>query len=821
MQTRLKYPALFILFLLIWTAGFSQTDSSLLKSIHDSVAVYDSVEIKHDSATNRLFNHIKQFGDSEQRKHLLIYSEDTIATKQNQTIELIKKLTLEAQSYLENGIDTTGLADELNRIKRWYEITSDGVFINTGSIQTHRNLETSFKIMRELLIRTNARKTSLDKYYKRLEGFRNTIDSLYKQDILYKFSSDSMVLMRYVERLTVVSQEIKPIDSSLKKTLVNISGLQPTINLLVNQLDASIEQIELFQQRLSTSAFKRTSNNIGGPLTYDRPFKEIINFSEIKAWLSFIFFTENEAGKIVLLLVIIIACTIFLLNLKRQARKDSMLNGDSSGQMVLRYPFLSAVFIVLNTCQFFFVDPPFIFSVMIWLISGLSMTFLLRDSIARYWLIVWTVLFILFVLACLDNLVLQATRFERWMMVVLAGVGVVFCSAVIAKGPRNQLKEKLLIWFLGFAVLLQIASILSNVYGRYNLSKTFLTAGFFNAVLVVLFYWTLQFIIRTLALTARVYNKPNRKLFVVNFDPANDKAPLIFYILLFAGWLFLFARNFYASKFVSGPIENFFLEKRTIGQFSYTIGSLFEFILILYVSGMISRTVAFFASGDTPTQDRTGRKRGLGSWLLIIRIFIISIGLWAALAAVGIPMDRLTIILSALSVGIGFGLQTLVNNLVSGLIILFEKPVSVGDIVEVGKQSGVVKSIGFRSSIITTPDGANVVIPNGNLLDQHLVNWTHENPSRAVSIELAVAYGTNLEEAMKILKALPIVDERILAHPEPTAIIRQFADNSIDIHLTFWVKNLNNSEAVKSDIYLAIDRAFKEHAIRIPFLQQT
>jgi small-conductance mechanosensitive channel len=202
---------------------------------------------------------------------------------------------------------------------------------------------------------------------------------------------------------------------------------------------------------------------------------------------------------------------------------------------------------------------------------------------------------------------------------------------------------------------------------------------------------------------------------------------------------------------------------------------------------------------------------------LIIRISIISIGVLTALAAVGVPMDRLTIILSALSVGVGFGLQTLVNNLVSGLIISFEKPVSVGDIVEIGGQSGVVKSIGFRSSIITTSDGANVVIPNGDLLNQHLVNWTQENPSRSVNIAVAVAYGTNLEQAIKLLKTLPGKDERILAYPEPAVMIRQFAVGSIDIQLFFWIKNLNDLEAVKSDIYLAIETAFKEHSIRMPF----
>jgi len=276
----------------------------------------------------------------------------------------------------------------------------------------------------------------------------------------------------------------------------------------------------------------------------------------------------------------------------------------------------------------------------------------------------------------------------------------------------------------------------------------------------------------------------------------------------------LFGRIFYVFRLISIPVKNFIIAKREIGEFSFTIGNLFECVFILYVSGLLSRIVSIFASNSTDKIEGA-RKGGIGSWVLIIRICIITLGLLAAFAAVGIPMDRLTIILSALSVGVGFGLQSLVNNLVSGLIISVERPVGVGDIVEIGGQSGIVKSIGFRSSIVTTSAGANVVIPNGDLLNSHLVNWTHENPSRAVNIPVIVVYGTDLEQAIKLLKALPQKDERILTTPEPTVVIRQFNEKSIEMQLSFWVKNLTESLDIKSKMMLAIDLAFKQNEIRM------
>jgi potassium-dependent mechanosensitive channel len=726
---------------------------------------------------------------------------------------------LQAQNYVENGLDTTGLTTELNKIRYWYDITSDGVFTNTGTMQTHRNLETSYKIMRELLTRMTERKSSLDEYYKTLVGLRNTIDSLYKEDILYKFSSDSAVLMRYVNRLTVVLQEIQPIDSALKKTLLKVSDLQPTVNRMVNRLSSSIEQIAVFQKELSYKQFQRETSNLGGPVKYVRPFNEIVSFSLMKGWLSFLFYVRNEIGKMFLLFIMIIACTIFLVNLKRNLKKQNLLHENSREQCVLKYPFLSALVIVLNVFQFAFIDPPFVFNTLIWILSGLSLVFILKNVVAKYWMAAWLTLFFLFLLVCFDGLVLQATRPERWLMFSLSVAGIV-CGLIIIFGRhRHELKEKVFIYFVGFVVILQIASILNNSYGRYNISKTCLTAGFFNVVLAVLFFWTLQFADQVLALAARIYNKPGKKLFNLNFERLEGKLPTIFYILLFVGWFVLFARNFYAYKLISVPVQNFFIQKRTIGEFSFTIGKVFEFFLILYVSGMISRVVSFFASGN-PVAQRSGRKTGIGSRLLIIRISIISIGVLLAFAAVGIPMDRLTIILSALSVGIGFGLQNLVNSLVSGLIISVEKPVSVGDIVEIGGQSGTVKSIGFRSSILTTAAGADVVIPNGEVLNQHLINWTRENTFRSVDIPVGVAYGTNLEQAIKILGELPSKDERILVAPKPNVTIKQFNSSSIDMQLSFWVKNITDAVGVKSDILLAIDRAFKENSIKIPFPQQ-
>ena len=235
----------------------------------------------------------------------------------------------------------------------------------------------------------------------------------------------------------------------------------------------------------------------------------------------------------------------------------------------------------------------------------------------------------------------------------------------------------------------------------------------------------------------------------------------------------------------------------------------------------ISKLVSFFAS-DTQHNHAVNkdRKAGLGSWILLIRVLIISLGVLLALAAAGFPMEKITLVIGALGVGIGFGLQTIVNNLVSGLIIAFEKPVNVGDVVEVAGQTGVVKSIGFRSSILSKWDGADVVIPNGDLLNAHLVNWTLAGNKKQISVVFNVAHGTDLQKVKDLLGKLFQADERILKLPNPAILFQDFSTNGIEVKLLFWVRDLKDGGVVKSDLINDIDHEFKTHKIVIPLAQQ-
>ena len=769
-----------------------------------------------------LVERVQQMSREEAATSIAKFEEDKIAARQQELLEGIIHTTQAAKDYLKTGLDTAGLEEEMKDIEKWHDVVGDGIFVNKGTIQTYRNLETSAKILRELLNRTTTKKAALDLYAKTLFKYKYTIDSLNSDSLLYIFPSDSVELIAYLKKFLPIAKALHPADSAFKKALENVGGLQIHVNTLLNTLTTDIELIESYSRKISDEILGREFSDLDGPIAFSRPFGEIILFSERKGLLALFFYVSNNPLKLILIVVLIIAAMFFYKNLRSQLVLHGLLNKDFSGQLVLKYPALSAIMLVLNIFQFIFPDPPFIFNAIIWFTSSVCLTIIFRGFVTRYWMNIWLTFLTLFLLACANNLILQASRTERWFMFGLSLSGVIFGLFVLLRGHRNELREKWILYFIAFVVLLEAASLLMNFSGRYNFSKTLLTSGYFNVIIGILFLWTVRLLNEVLAVASKVYKKPDKKLFYINFEKVGVKIPPLFYILLVIGWIILFGRSFYSFRRLSEPLGNFLLEERTIGEYTFTLKSLLIFISILLLSAIISRLVSFFASDShEPGINSSGKKKvGLGSWLLLIRITIVSMGVYIAFAAAGIPMDRLAIIIGALGVGVGFGLQTIVNNLVSGLILAFEKPVNVGDLVEIGGQMGVMKSMGFRSSVISRSEGADIIIPNGDLLNAHLVNWTISGGKRRVDIVVGVAYHTNLEEATSVIKEILAGEERILRYPPPAVNIKDFNSSSIDIQTSFWVQHIAEWSLVKSTVITAITAAFNKHNIEIPYNKQ-
>jgi potassium-dependent mechanosensitive channel len=199
---------------------------------------------------------------------------------------------------------------------------------------------------------------------------------------------------------------------------------------------------------------------------------------------------------------------------------------------------------------------------------------------------------------------------------------------------------------------------------------------------------------------------------------------------------------------------------------------------------------------------------------------LVMVGFFMALAAAGFEISQLTLLVSALGVGIGFGLQNIVNNFVSGIVLAFERPIQPGDQVSVGTMMGRVLDIGLRATTVRTFDGADVIVPNSQFISAEVINWTLSDRSRRLDIPVGVAYGTDLRRVQEVLRAVVADDPRVAETPAPVAVFRRFGESSIDFSLLFWATDADHVLSLTSEVGIGIWEALAQAGISIPFPQR-
>lgn len=377
-----------------------------------------------------------------------------------------------------------------------------------------------------------------------------------------------------------------------------------------------------------------------------------------------------------------------------------------------------------------------------------------------------------------------------------------------------------LLTIVSFAVfILLVIALFANFAGAIALSE-FLAYSVIESATVTLFTYavvaTLHSIITTMVhsnlLTKSSILSQHKELI---FKRLKGIINLVAIILLIN---FIF-RIFNIWDPVYAWLKNVFTYTIQVGSMEFTLWNIVLGFFILWLTIQISGMVRTFFETEAGLRDRM-RKGAPGAVSLILRITIITIGFLVAFAAAGLQMDKLAILLGALGVGIGFGLQNIFNNLVSGIILAFERPIKEGDIIEVGPLLGIVREIGIRSSVIRTYDGSEVIVPNGNLISNELINWTRTDMRRRAEVLVGVAYGTDPQRVIDLLLETVNACDRVLNHPEPVALFVGFGESSLDFRLLFWLADADIRLQIQSEVAVLVNRAIVEAGITIPFPQR-
>lgn len=256
-----------------------------------------------------------------------------------------------------------------------------------------------------------------------------------------------------------------------------------------------------------------------------------------------------------------------------------------------------------------------------------------------------------------------------------------------------------------------------------------------------------------------------------------------------------------------------------LGEINLSLGDLIAFGITVWLSFALSRFTRFVLDEDV--FPRFPLARGVPYAVsTLVHYTVLLVGFLLAFAAMGIDLNRFTILAGAFGVGIGFGMQNIVNNFVSGIILLFERPIQVGDTIQMGELVGEVKRIGIRSSAVRTWQGAEVIVPNASFISESVTNWTLSDRLRRIDVKVGVAYGTDPVLVLELLTKVATDHPLVLTEPPSVALFLGFGDSALDFELRAWTNRFEQWVRIRSELNVAVNAALRDAKITIPFPQR-
>jgi potassium-dependent mechanosensitive channel len=358
------------------------------------------------------------------------------------------------------------------------------------------------------------------------------------------------------------------------------------------------------------------------------------------------------------------------------------------------------------------------------------------------------------------------------------------------------------------------AAFLSNIFGYVGLGNLLGMLFLRSAYLGALLYAGVRILEGLLIIAMEV--RPLSSLRVVRLHrPMLQKRvgrALEFLAILL--WLDLTLNFFSLSTPFIAAIRSALSESFTIGSLTLSLGGILAFLIAIWASFLTSRFLRFLLEEDV--YHHFHLERGIPYAIsTMLHYLILLIGFFVALGALGIDLTKVTILAGAFSVGVGFGLQNVINNFVSGLILLFERPIKIGDVIEVAGSVGEVLRIGIRASIIRTGDGSEVIVPNGSLISSPVVNWTFSNRQRVVELSIGVAGGADIKRVVELLKTIAAGYPDVAKHPAPQVYVVNLTAGVITFQLRAWTDRHEAWAQLRSDLSVAINEALTREKIAI------
>ncbi|MEP6809749.1 MAG: mechanosensitive ion channel domain-containing protein [Chthoniobacterales bacterium] len=540
-------------------------------------------------------------------------------------------------------------------------------------------------------------------------------------------------------------------------------------------------------------------------------------FAQLRAYLA------REWAKLIYLALFFCGFAFLLFRIKRQAARWT---GDDAAleraNRVLQLPIATAGVLAFLVARPLFQQAPRLFWAALAAVALIPIVILLRRLLDRHLSPILNALVIFYIVAQLRKLAATLPVLSRVLLLVEMAGGAIFLlwfirstRSVADGGVANKMtRASARIGLVLFAAVFVVNSLgyvrLANYLGGGALAAAYLAILLYAAagILEGLAHFALQ--IRPLASLGAV--RDHRPLL-------RARIARLIYLAAFIIWLLLTLDASSLRAPIVEKVSRFVTAEISVGSLHLSLGALLAFSICIWLAILLSRFIRFILEGDI--YDRLHVARGPAFAVsTILHYVILLFGFFAALAAVGADLTKFAILAGAFGVGIGFGLQHIFNNFVSGLILLFERPVQVGDVIEVSGSTGTVQRIGIRASIIRLADSSELIVPNGQLISEKVGNWTLSNRQRRLGLEVGVAYGTEPTRVIDLLTRTAAGHPLVATRPAPEAYMDGFGADALVFKLFFSVDDFDQSPRIKSDVAVAVNASLAEAKIPIPYPQR-
>ena len=377
--------------------------------------------------------------------------------------------------------------------------------------------------------------------------------------------------------------------------------------------------------------------------------------------------------------------------------------------------------------------------------------------------------------------------------------------------------SRLLVFCVRAGIALLGASLVSNTLGFLSLSQILgmsVLLGFFAGAALFTAVRVLNLILMILLQTESARTLVQTRIFI--FQRWAGRALACGAILV---WLNGMSQLLSIHDAIISTISEVLRYSFGYGHLQFTLGGSLSVLLIMLAgySGarVLTSLLRRFLLPRVPLQ--RGVAHAISTVTYYVLLLLVAV---LTLADAGVELNKFTVLTGAIGVGLGFGLQNVVNNFVSGLILLFERPIHLGDTLEIGGLVGTVRRIGARSSTILTFQGAEVIVPNSNLISNQMINWTLSSQWRRVDVRVPVAYGTEPERVLKLLVEVAESNPEVLRERPPMAFFLGFGESALNFELRFWSAHQDEWFQLQSEVAIAVVKALQKAEIEIPFPQR-